>query len=120
MPIFRVDDVAAMVLLSMTLWRRLNVLRTEREAFPQATDAAFQHWRTEALKGYNLGALGCLLKVVGSQAWFWSVAPDRLLLTIGGFSMFVLWIIAIVVAWRRTTEARALRAELGPELIRKR
>jgi hypothetical protein len=60
-------------------------------------------------------AISCFAKIVLNQLWFRVIAPRDLWLRIGGLTIFSLWIIGVVAAWRLSTEARALRASLGPQ-----
>ncbi len=108
----RIDDILAALLLSLAMMRRLGVLGTLAEHNPTVRIADFESWKRAALSAYNLAALACFAKVVLSVAWFWFVR-DSTLLRVGGFAIFAVWVLALVIAWYRATEARALRARLG-------
>lgn len=109
----RIDDILAAVLLSLIMFRRLEVLTTAPEDNPHVAGEAFTAWRKRALFAHNLAATACIAKVALSVAWFYVFAQNAMALRLGGLIIFVAWIAALVFAWRRATEARALRARLG-------
>ena len=108
----RIDDILAALLMSLAMMRRLGVLGTLQEHNPGVRVADFERWKAMALGAYNLTALACLAKVALSMAWFW-VMREGAMLRIGGFLIFGVWVLAMVIAWYRATEAGALRAQLG-------
>lgn len=110
-----VDDILAALIMSLIMLRRLETLSVQQSNNPGVSPENFVQWRTLALSGYNLGAIACLAKVVLNIVWFWlwRGSENPWPLRIGGLSFFVAWLVALVVAWRRTTEARALRHQLG-------
>jgi len=108
-----IDDILAALLLSLIMYRRLEVLSVREQDNPHVSPERFRHWRASALSGYNLGAIACLLKVVLNIAWFGLSRGNPTMQVVGGLSLFVGWIIAIVFAWRRTTEANVMRREYG-------
>ena len=109
----KIDDVFAALLLSLIMYRRLEVLSVREEDNRRVAPENVQKWRVTALSGYNLGAVACVLKVLLSVGWFWFSAGNVRLQVIGGLSIFIGWIAAMVVAWRRTTEANAMRRQFG-------
>lgn len=109
----RIDDIFAAILLSMIMFRRLEVLTTTPQDNPHVEAEAFAAWRTRALSAHNLAAVACIAKVVLSVGWFYVFAQHDLALRLGGLTIFVAWVTALVIAWRRATEARALRSQLG-------
>lgn len=110
-----VDDILAALILSLIMFRRLEVLSVQASNNPGVSAEDFAKWRTLALSGYNLSAVACVSKVVLNIAWFWLLrdTASPWLLRMGGLSFFIAWVVALVVAWRRTTEARVLRQQLG-------
>jgi hypothetical protein len=108
----RIDDILAALLMSLAMMRRLGVLSTLQEHNPDVRIADFERWKAMALGAYNLAALACLAKVVLSIGWFWFVR-DQTLLRVGGFLIFGGWVVALVFAWYRATEARGLHDRLG-------
>jgi hypothetical protein len=110
---FRADDIFAAVILSIVMLRRLEAQSQQEADHPSVPGVEFQRWRHMALTGYNLAAVACLAKIVGSQLWLYLFHAKPVLLMIGGASIFIGWVIAIVVAWRHLTEARVLRGVLG-------
>lgn len=108
----RIDDLLAALILTLAMLRRLGVLRIAREEHPRVSAADFERWRRTELGGYNLAAIACFAKVVLSLSWF-NLVHTSPWLQIGGVTIFAGWVIALVSAWRNTTEGRALRAELG-------
>ena len=109
---FRIDDILAAVILALCMMRRLEAIGAQKERNPHVSAAAFDRWRTLALKSYELGAGVCLAKVALSVLWFMA-APPVPWLQIGGLLIFITWVVALVVAWRRATEADAMRRDLG-------
>jgi hypothetical protein len=115
----RIDDVIAALLLSLIMFRRLEVLGTSSEENPQVRLADFEHWRAQALKPIRVAALACVLKVGLSLLWF-RLAPSKPALVVGGLSLFLAWVGTLVWTWGRATEARALKVGLGIVSGRKR
>jgi hypothetical protein len=110
-----VDDILAALILSLIMMRRLETLSVQPSNNPGVSPENFAKWRRLALSGYNLGAIACVAKVVLNLGWFWLLRGSQSPwpLRLGGLSFFLGWIIALVVAWRRTTEARGLRQQFG-------
>lgn len=110
-----VDDILAALIMSLIMMRRLEVLSVQASENPNVPPEDLDKWRSMALAGYNLGALACLAKVVLNVAWFWlwRSYENPWPLRLGGLAFFLGWVVALVVAWRRTTEARGLRQRLG-------
>lgn len=108
----RIDDLLAALLLTLVMLRRLEVLRITREDNPRVSEQDFERWKRAELGGYKLAAIACFGKVVLSLAWF-SLVQVSPWLQIGGATIFAVWVIALVSAWRTITDARGLRGELG-------
>lgn len=110
-----VDDILAALILSLIMMRRLETLSVQASNNLAVAPEDLAKWKALALSGYNLGALACLAKVVLNITWFWlwRSYENPWPLRLGGMAFFVGWIVALVVAWRRTTEARGLRQRLG-------
>lgn len=111
----QIDDIIAALFLSLIMYRRLEVLTIQAADNPHVPEARFREWRAMALLGYNVGALACLAKVILNQVWFRFVSQGEpsFGLSVGGFLIFGGWVIALVWAWRRITEANAIRSELA-------
>jgi hypothetical protein len=107
-----IDDIVAALLMSLAMMRRLEVLGVSREDNPAVTQTDFDRWRALALRGYNLAAGASLAKVVLSLSWFLLVR-EPVFLQVGGITIFGAWVLAMVTAWRNTTEASAQRKDLG-------
>lgn len=107
-----IDDFVALLLMTLAMMRRLEVLSVPREENRHVPDADFEAWRKLALSGYNLAAAASAIKVFLSFAWFYLVFPRQAMLVIGGITTIIAYIFAMVMAWRRTTEANALRKDL--------
>jgi hypothetical protein len=110
-----VDDILAALILSLIMMRRLETLSVQPSKNPGVAPENFAKWRSLALSGYNLAAIASLSKVVLNIGWFWVFRDSQnpWVLRLGGLAFFILWVVALVVAWRRTTEARVLRQQLG-------
>lgn len=113
LPMFQIDDILAALLLSLIMFRRLEVLTVLAEDNRHVAEEKFQAWRSMALGGYKVGAIACATKVVLNQVWFFVVRDNPgWWVTAGGLSIFAGWVIGLVWAWRRSTEANAIRYEL--------
>jgi hypothetical protein len=110
--VFRIDDILAALILALCMMRRLEVFGILPEQNSHVPEVNFQSWRKAQLGAYHLCALACLLKLVLSLLWLW-LAPPAPWLQVGGLSFFVLWIGALTYAWHLSTEARAVRNQLG-------
>lgn len=109
----RIDDIFAALFLSLIMFRRLEVLTIHADDNPHVPPAQFAAWRAMALKGYRVGAIACAAKVVLNQGWFHLFKDgSAVVLAVGGFLIFAGWVVTLVWAWRRTTEANAIRVEL--------
>lgn len=108
----RIDDILAALILSLFMFRRLEVLTIRIEDNPHLPAEKLEAWRRFTLTGYTIGAAVCAAKVVLSLGWFWLFQSSPTLLVWGGLSIFAGWVIGLVWCWRRTTEANAVRVEL--------
>lgn len=108
----RIDDILAALILSLFMYRRLEVLTIRSEDNPHVPPQKLEAWRRFALTGYTIGASVCAAKVVLSLGWFWMFQSRPGWLMVGGISFFAFWVIGLVWCWRRTTEANAVRVEL--------
>jgi hypothetical protein len=110
---FQVDDVIAALILSLFMFRRLEVLTIRPEDNTHLPAEKLSEWRSYILTAYTVGAIACALKVVLNQSWYWlSQGRPAWMIAAGGLAIFVGWVIALVWCWRRTTEANAIRVEL--------
>lgn len=107
-----IDNVVAALISSLAMMRRLEVLRVQREDNRHVPDAEFDAWRRMALGAYNTTAAAGFLKVVLSLLWLKLFGAVSGVLQVGGMVIFIAWIIAIVWAWRQSSEARATRNRL--------
>lgn len=108
-------DVIAVLLLVMASLRRLDVKLADPERSPAVPREAFESWRARALGVYRLTAGACFLKFTLSNIWLF-LARDRVIppvLATGGALVFIGWVIALMIAWRRGTAARQLQQRLG-------
>jgi hypothetical protein len=110
---FRVDDIVAAALLSIVMFRRIEIVGLREADYPAVRAADFHAWRQLTLRAYWLGAGACLFKIVASQLWLAAFGKQQLPLSIGGFAIFSIWLVCVVVAWRQSTQARVLRGTLG-------
>jgi hypothetical protein len=113
--IAQIDDIIAALFLSLIMYRRLEVLTVQAADNPHVPEARLQEWREMALQGYKVGAIACVAKVILNQIWFRVVSQGEpsFGLSVGGFLIFGGWVVGLVWAWRRITEANAIRTELG-------
>lgn len=112
LPMIRIDDILAALILSLFMFRRLEVLTIQVEDNPHLDPEKLASWKTFTLTGYAVGAIACGAKVVLSLGWFWFFKTQPLALMIGGLTIFAGWVVALMWTWRRSTEANAVRAEL--------
>lgn len=110
-----IDNVVAALISSLAMMRRLEVLGVQRGDNPHVPDAEFDAWKRMALRAYNTTALAGVFKVVLSLLWLQLFSAVSGLLQVGGMVFFIAWIIAIVWAWRQSSEARAMRNRLRIE-----
>jgi type VI protein secretion system component VasK len=108
----RIDDILAALILSLFMFRRLEVVTIQSEDNPHLPPAKLEAWRQFALNAYTVGASVCAAKVVLSLGWFWLFQSRPGWLIAGGLTIFVGWVITLVWCWRQTTEANALRVDL--------
>ena len=110
-----ITDILALVVLVLASMRRLNVKIAEAADYPHVSERAFLQWKERALAAYGLVVQASFLKVVLNTIWYYGartlVPPPAL--AIGGALLFVGWVIALTMAWRRATAARIRQAELG-------
>lgn len=107
-----IDDFVAAVLMTLAMMRRLEVLTVSKDNNGHVREADFDNWRKLALSGYNQAAAASAIKVLLSFGWFYFAFPNQSMLVIGGITIIIVYIFAMVNAWRRTTEAAALRKDL--------
>lgn len=113
MSLFKADDIIAALILSIVMFRRLEAVSVRREDNPHVSTVDFDDWKKRALAAYNRIALACLLKIVVSVGWFQVFQNTPYVLQLGGLSIFVAWIVVVVMSWRPLTEASAMRKRLG-------
>jgi hypothetical protein len=113
MSVFKADDVIAALILSLVMFRRLESMSIRREDNQHVSDADFATWRAGTVSSYNRIALACVLKIAASVGWFQLFQNTNGVLQIGGLTIFVVWVVTVVMAWRPLTEASAMRKRLG-------
>lgn len=113
MGFFRLDDILAALIMTLAMFRRLETISTKQEQNPHVRAADFEAWKKSALGGYTFVAGACALKVLMNLGWFMQFKDTNRVLQLGGLAITVSWIVAMVVAWRRLTEANARKRELG-------
>ncbi len=110
-----IDNIIALLVMTLAMMRRLEVISTPAEENKHVSAEDFSAWRTMALSSYNQVAIASALKVFVSFAWFYVFSTTAVVLQAGGAVIFIAWVIAVVGAWRKATEATALRRRLGIE-----
>lgn len=115
-----IDDLVAMILVIVFMFRRSDVRRQEPEMYRQVAGADFERWKHKALKAYNISSVACVLKL-GLDLLFWHFYASRpfarpvVVMAVGG-SIFVGWGIAVLVGVLKAKSARKLRIDLGIDL----
>jgi hypothetical protein len=110
-----VTDVLALVLIVLASLRRLDVKVAERGDHLHVPGPAFDAWKVAMLRGYGLVIQASFLKIVLNLAWYYG-AGGRVpygALAVGGAALFIAWVVALVVAWRRVSNGRVRQAQLG-------
>lgn len=115
----RVDDLLAALILSLVMMRRIEVRTARTEDNPGVPAEKFAEWRHRALRAYDWVAWSSLAKIIASVGWL--VIAVRLRVgppwfQLGGFSVFLGWLLSLVWAWKAGTDAAHLRRELGIQL----
>jgi hypothetical protein len=91
--------------------RKLDVRRREAKDYPNVEPAAFQEWKSMALRAYNLGAFACFGRValdVANQYALSRVAPWTVI-QVGGGVLFVAWVGCVVYSFVLSSRARTLQ-----------
>lgn len=126
----QVDDIFAALILSLVMLRRLEVRTTSREQNPHVSAEQFDAWKRLALRAYDQAAVASAGKVALNMAWLYfglqapSIFPamsretQALMLTLGGLTIFLVWMVLLVWAWKIGTDARHRRLSLGIRLRR--
>ena len=111
--------VVAIILGVLFSVRRLEVRKREAEHFPSVKAEDFLTWQSAALVAYSAGAGACFLLVLFDVAFRFSA--ERLGLSwsairIGGATIFLSWVAALVWSWRRSRAARDYAGRVGIDL----
>lgn len=112
------DDILAAAILALTMVRRLGPKVARAEDFPAIPPEVFEQWRRKLLSAYELAAWSCLLKIVLNQSWA-ALTMKRFsppVVAMGGLLIFLAWIVTVVAAWKRVTDAKADQKEMGIDL----
>lgn len=113
-------NLIALVLAFVYTLRKIEVQRREPEMYPQVSGEDFLRWKKKALKAYNISSLACVLKLALDLA-FWhfyaskSFARPVVVFVVGG-SIFLAWVVALLVGALLAGSARKIRLELGIDL----
>jgi hypothetical protein len=122
MNIVQIDDILAALIMSLAMFRRLDVRTAGPGENRTVNEAEFQRWRSLALRAYNQIALASAAKVVLSVGWFTvglKLGVPAPWFQLGGFVVFLAWALALIWAWKIATDARYLRVQLGIVLRRR-
>jgi hypothetical protein len=116
-----IDDIAAAILLSFIMLRRLEAKTARVDLNPHVPNEAFESWRKLLLAAYDVGAAACALKVVASLGWQWlalRIQVGEPWFRLVPAAVFVAWVIALLSVWRRVSDARSQQERLGIVLQR--
>ena len=108
-----IDDILAALIMSLSMLRRLEAKSAPNEG---VDPVAFRSWQSQALSIYGKVAGMCLAKIVASQGWLslaMATGVGGPWLQLGGAGIFMLWAVAMVLCWRRSTDVHHLRLALG-------
>ncbi len=113
-------NLIALVLALIYTLRKMDVQRREPEMYPQVSEAAFERWKLKALKAYNISSIACVLKIA-LDLGFWHFYASRhyarpAIVFAVGASIFVAWVVALLVGALLAGSSRKLRLELGIDL----
>lgn len=116
----RLDDIFAALLLSLAMFRRLEV-----KSAPVVSELGekFHIWQREAERIYSRVALACGAKVVFNVGFYHVAIAFGLagpVVAIVSGLLFMGWVVFMVWSWRQATEANHLRLALGIQLRRAR
>ena len=113
-------NLIALVLALVYTLRKMEVQRREPDMYPQVSEEDFLRWKHRALKAYNISSLACVLKLA-LDLGFWhfyaskSFARPVVVFAVGA-SIFVAWVVALLVGALLAGSSRKLRLELGIDL----
>ncbi len=113
-------NLIALVLALVYTMRKMDVQRREPEMYPQVAEADFQRWKTTALKAYNVSSVACVVKLALDLA-FWHFYASKpfarpvVVFAVGG-SIFLAWVVALLVGALLAGSSRKIRIELGIDL----
>jgi hypothetical protein len=110
-----IDDIVAAILLSFIMLRRLELKSARADRNPHLPSDVFESWRKLLLGAYHQGAVACAMKVALSLGWQWLVLRYQVgdpWYRIVPATVFVAWVIALLSAWRRVSEARTQQERL--------
>jgi hypothetical protein len=112
----QVDDILAALIMSLAMLRRLDVRTAQPGGNRPVSEAEFQRWRSLALRAYNQIAVASAAKVVFGVGWYAAglkLGVPAPWFQLGGFVVFLSWVLTLVWAWKIATDARYLRVQLG-------
>ncbi len=110
-----IDNVVALVVMTLAMMRRLEVIGTPADQNTHVSAEDFADWRRRALGAYNLAAGASALKVFLSFGWYYLFSSQSGYLQIGGAVIFMAWVLTVVAAWHKSTDASVIRKRLGIE-----
>jgi len=113
-------NLIALVLALVYTLRKIEVQRREPELYPQVQPEDFERWKHKALKAYNISSLSCVIKLAADLAFWFLYAKQPfaipvVVFAVGG-SIFLGWVIALLVGALLAGSSRKLRLQLGIDL----
>jgi hypothetical protein len=117
----KIDDILAALVLSLVMFRRLDIKTARLDQNPHVALGDFERWRDLALRGYDRAALASAAKVVLNVGWYNGAMALRIgapWFQLVGLVVFLGWVVSLVWAWKIATDARHLRVSLGIRLRR--
>lgn len=115
--------IVALILGILFTIRKLDVAKRQPEDFPNVDRAAFERWKRLEGSAYGLGSFACFLEIgldIGLGMLAKRGALDWSIVRATGATLFLLWVIALIVAGVRASRGRRLREELGIDLSARR
>ena len=103
------------ILLTM---RKLDVGHRLAEQFPNVRAPDFEGWKAQAMAAYGFGVWACFLKLMvdfAGKYLFGRFPPSREVAFTVGISLDVIWIVAMIVTYRKIRAAHAVAGRLGIE-----
>lgn len=112
-------DVLAVILGILYTMRKVRVRRVEASDYPRIGREEFDAWQAKELGAYTLGSSACFLKLfldIAVRTYHRYYPLGQTTLFVVGFSIFLVWVVALLAAALIGSSARKRREELGIEL----